>query len=292
MKNNSKLWNRYFCKNFLMQSYLEFDFKINPLTPWNEILMAELIEIGFDSFTEENDGILAYIQKDIFSEEQLEKVGILHREDIHISFTYQEMPNINWNEEWEKNFSPINVEDKVLIRAEFHDPDPTMHEIVIQPKMSFGTGHHPTTHLMIQQMLEMDFEGKKVLDMGCGTSVLAIFAKQKGAAEVTAIDIDEWSVENSIENAQRNGVELKISKGTAENLGNEMFDIILANINRNILISDIRAYVSVLNNGGKLLLSGLCFFDVNDILKVCTSQGLILENKQQREEWISLLLKK
>lgn len=292
MKNNSKLWNRYFCKNFLMQSYLEFDFKINPLTPWNEILMAELIEIGFDSFTEENDGILAYIQKDIFSEEQLEKVGILHREDIQISFTYQEMPNINWNEEWEKNFSPINVEDKVLIRAEFHDPDPTMHEIVIQPKMSFGTGHHPTTHLMIQQMLEMDFEGKKVLDMGCGTSVLAIFAKQKGAAEVTAIDIDEWSVENSIENAQRNGVELKISKGTAENLGNEMFDIILANINRNILISDIPAYVSVLNNGGKLLLSGLCFFDVNDILEVCTSQGLILENQQQREEWISLLLKK
>lgn len=292
MKNNSKLWNRYFCKNFLMQSYLEFDFKINPLNPWNEILMAELIEIGFDSFTEENEGILAYIQKDIFSEEQLEKVGILHREDIQISFTYQEMPNINWNEEWEKNFSPINVEDKVLIRAEFHDPDPTMHEIVIQPKMSFGTGHHPTTHLMIQQMLEMDFEGKKVLDMGCGTSVLAIFAKQKGAAEVTAIDIDEWSVENSIENAQRNGVELKISKGTAENLGNEMFDIILANINRNILISDIPAYVSVLNNGGKLLLSGLCFFDVNDILEVCTSQGLILENKQQREEWISLLLKK
>lgn len=292
MKNNSKLWNRYFCKNFLMQSYLEFDFKINPLTPWNEILMAELIEIGFDSFTEENDGILAYIQKDIFSEEQLENLGIMHREDIQISFTYQEMPNINWNEEWEKNFSPINVEDKVLIRAEFHDPDPTMHEIVIQPKMSFGTGHHPTTHLMIQQMLEMDFEGKKVLDMGCGTSVLAIFAKQKGAAEVTAIDIDEWSVENSIENAQRNGVELKISKGTAENLGNEMFDIILANINRNILISDIPAYVSVLNNGGKLLLSGLCFFDVNDILEVCTSQGLILENKQQREEWISLLLKK
>jgi len=292
MKNNSKLWNRYFCKNFLMQSYLEFDFKINPLNPWNEILMAELIEIGFDSFTEENDGILAYIQKDIFSEEQLQNVGIMHREDVQISFTYQEMPNINWNEEWEKNFSPINVEDKVLIRAEFHDPDPTMHEIVIQPKMSFGTGHHPTTHLMIQQMLEMDFEGKKVLDMGCGTSVLAIFAKQKGAAEVTAIDIDEWSVENSIENAQRNGVELKISKGTAENLGNEMFDIILANINRNILISDIPAYVSVLNNGGKLLLSGLCFFDVNDILEVCTSQRLILENKQQREEWISLLLKK
>ncbi len=284
--------NRYFCKNFAMPTYLEFDFKINPLQPWNEILMAELIHIGFDSFTEENDGILAYIQKDIYREEDLKNLDILHHENVQISFTCEEMPNINWNEEWEKNFSPINVEDQVLIRAEFHDSDPNMHEIVIQPKMSFGTGHHPTTHLMIQQMLGMDFEGKKVLDMGCGTSVLAIFAKQKGASDVSAIDIDEWSVQNSIENAQRNGVELNISQGTAENLGNEMFDIILANINRNILISDIPTYVSVLNNGGKLLLSGLCFFDVNDILEVCTAQKLTLENRQQREEWVSLLLKK
>lgn len=191
-----------------------------------------------------------------------------------------------------KNFQPINVADKVYIRADFHEPSETMHEIVITPKMSFGTGHHPTTHLMIQQMLEMDFEGKTVLDMGCGTSVLAIFAKQKDAERVVAIDIDEWSVTNSIENAEKNGVELEISQGTAENLGAEKFDIILANINRNILISDIPTYVSVLNDGGQLLLSGLCFFDVDDILEVCTEQNLKLTNKQQREEWISLLLEK
>ena len=275
-----------------MAAYLEFNFKIKPLQPWNEILMAELIEIGFDSFTEEYDGILGYIQKDLFKEEELKDIYLLQNEEVEISYTYEEMPNINWNEEWEKNFSPINVEDKVLIRAEFHESDPNMHEIVIQPKMSFGTGHHPTTHLMIQQMLDIDLENKKVLDMGCGTSVLAIFAKQKGAGRTVAIDIDEWSVENSKENAVRNNVELDIELGTADNLGKEKFEIILANINRNILISDIPTYVSVLEDGGKLLLSGLCFFDVDDILEVCTEQNLKLEKKIQREEWVSLLLSK
>lgn len=275
-----------------MNNYLEFNFKISPLFPWNEILMAELIEIGFDSFTEENDGILAYIPKNLFQEKELQEVPLLSNPEVQISYTFSEMPNINWNEEWEKNFEPIYVDDKVLIRAEFHEPNPNFHEIVIQPKMSFGTGHHPTTHLMIQQMLDMDLSGKTVLDMGCGTSVLAIFAKQRGAGRTVAIDIDEWSVENSKENAARNNVELDISQGTAENLGSEKFDVILANINRNILISDIPTYVSVLNNGGQLLLSGLCFFDVDDILEVCTQQHLTLKKKLQREEWVSLLLEK
>lgn len=275
-----------------MTSYLEFNFKIKPLQPWNEILMAELIGIGFDSFTEEADGILAYIPKESFVENDLKIVNLLNNPEVAVSYTYEEMPNINWNEEWEKNFSPINVEDKVLIRAEFHEPNATMHEIVIQPKMSFGTGHHPTTHLMIQQMLDMDLAGKKVLDMGCGTSVLAIFAKQKGAGRTVAIDIDEWSVENSKENAERNNVELDIELGTADNLGKEKFEIILANINRNILISDIPTYVDVLEDGGKLLLSGLCFFDVDDILEVCKGQNLMLEKQIQREEWVSLLLSK
>ncbi len=275
-----------------MQNYLEFDFKIEPLQPWNEILMAELIEVGFDSFTEEHDGILAYIPKDIFDEKELSNIALMHNEEIKISYTFREMPNINWNEEWEKNFEPIYVADKVLIRAEFHKPNPNLYEIVIQPKMSFGTGHHPTTHLMIEQMLEMDFTDKTVLDMGCGTSVLAIFAKQRGAGRTVAIDIDEWSVENSKENAARNNVELSISLGSADNLGAEKFDIILANINRNILISDIPTYEGVLNSGGQLLLSGLCFFDVDDILEVCNKCNLVLKNKQQREEWMSLLLQK
>ncbi|MDN3607299.1 50S ribosomal protein L11 methyltransferase [Kaistella yonginensis] len=275
-----------------MQNYLEFNFKISPLQPWNEILMAELIEIGFDSFTEEHDGILAYIQQEFFKEEELKEVQLLQNQEVKISYTFQEMPNINWNEEWEKNFSPINVEDQVSIRAEFHKNQNLPHEIIIQPKMSFGTGHHATTYLMIQQMLDMDLANKNILDMGCGTSVLAIFAKQQGAGKTVAIDIDEWSVENSIENAARNNVELEISQGTAENLGSENFDVILANINRNILISDIPTYVSILNKGGQLLLSGLCFFDVDDILEVCTKQNLSLKKKIQREEWVSLLLEK
>ena len=275
-----------------MSSYLEFNFKISPLQPWNEILMAELIEIGFDSFTEEHNGILAYIQKDLFIEKDLQEISMFSNEAVEISYTYREMPNINWNEEWEKNFDPINVENQISIRAEFHPNQNLAHEIIIQPKMSFGTGHHATTYLMIQQMLDMDFENKTVLDMGCGTSVLAIFAKQKGAGKTVAIDIDEWSVENSKENAERNNVELEISQGTADNLGAENFDIILANINRNILISDIPTYVSILNNGGQLLLSGLCFFDVDDILEVCTEQKLSLKKKLQREEWVTLLLEK
>ena len=275
-----------------MNNYLEFNFTISPLQPWNEILMAELIEIGFDSFTEEHNGILAYIQKDLFDDKQLQEINMFSNEAVEISYTYQEMPNINWNEEWEKNFEPINVEDQVSIRAEFHSNQNLPHEIIIQPKMSFGTGHHATTYLMIQQMLDMDFENKTVLDMGCGTSVLAIFAKQKGAGKTVAIDIDEWSVENSKENAERNNVDLDISQGTADNLGAENFDIILANINRNILISDIPTYVSVLNDGGQLLLSGLCFFDVDDILEVCNEHKLTLKRKLQREEWVSLLLEK
>lgn len=275
-----------------MTKYYEFKFKISPLEPWNEILMAELIEVGFDSFTEEYDGILAYIPQELLDEEAIKTIPLFSNPDINISYTFQEMPNINWNEEWEKNFEPINVDDKVYIRAEFHQPRTDLHELVIQPKMSFGTGHHPTTHLMIQQMMAMDFKDKNVLDMGCGTSVLAIYAKQRGAKRVVAIDIDEWSVENSKENAERNGVELAISQGTADNLGTEHFDIILANINRNILISDIPTYVSVLNTGGQLLLSGLCFFDVDDILEVCHEQNLKLTKQLQREEWVSLLLEK
>lgn len=275
-----------------MTQYLEFDFKIEPVEPWNEILMAELIEQGFDSFTENPDGILAYIQAELLNEEELKNQWLLNHDDVKISYTYKEMPNINWNEEWEKNFQPINVEDKVLIRAEFHESQGLEEEIIIQPKMSFGTGHHATTYLMIQQMMDMDFHGKKVLDMGCGTSVLAIYTKKKGASDVLGIDIDEWAVENSRENAERNNTPMRVELGTADNLGQEKFEIILANINRNILISDIPRYVEVLEPGGSLLLSGLCFFDVDDILQVCNEQNLQLQKKLQREEWVSLLLTK
>lgn len=275
-----------------MSKYLEFEFKVKPVQPWSEILMAELITVGFDSFTEEADGILGYIPAEDFEENSLKSLHSFQSDEVEISYTFREMPNINWNEEWEKNFEPIEIAGQVRIRAEFHPAEPAKHEIIIQPKMSFGTGHHPTTHLMIEQMMKLDFAGKAVLDMGCGTSVLGIYAKQRGAKSVLGIDIDEWAVENSRENAQRNGVEMEVKLGTAETLNEDKFDIILANINRNILLNDIPAYGQVLNSGGLLLLSGLCFFDVDDILKVTQAQGLTLKNRQQREEWMSLLLQK
>ena len=274
-------------------NYVEYDFTITPTSETAaEILVAELAEVGFESFVDTERGLLAYVQEPLWHKDILNDIYLLQNSDYHITYSYKTIQQVNWNEEWEKNFSPINVENKVLIRAEFHESQNTPYEIIIQPKMSFGTGHHATTYLMIQQMLDMDFSGKKVLDIGCGTSILAIFSKLKGAENVLAIDIDEWAVENSKENAQRNQMNFRIEQGTAENLGKENFDIILANINRNILISDIPTYVSVLNSGGKLLLSGLCFFDVNDILDVCTKHDLVLKNQVQKEEWVSLLLEK
>ena len=160
-----------------------------------------------------------------------------------------------------------------------------MEEIIIQPKMSFGTGHHPTTHLDDSANAGNGFQRQKVLDMGCRNFRFGDLCQNERRKRCFAIDIDEWSVENSKENAERNNVELRIELGTAENLGKEKFDIILANINRNILISDIPTYVKDMNEGSELLLSGLCFFDVADILEVCTEQGLKLKNKQQHEEW-------
>jgi len=279
-----------------MKEYLEVEFKIKPTNPWSEILIAYLIELEFDSFMENSDGFLAYILKEKFDEKKIIELCQTNFIGVDISYSFKEMPNINWNEEWEKNFSPINVENKVYIRAEFHPSKQTHgeieHEIIIHPKMSFGTGHHSTTYLMIQQMIDIDFTDKKVLDMGCGTSILGIYAKKRGAKEILCIDIDEWAVENSKENAQLNNTILRIERGTAENLGQERFDIVLANINRNILISDIPKYVEVLESGGFLLLSGLCFFDVEDIMQVCEEQRLILNNKYQKDEWVSLLFTK
>lgn len=275
-----------------MNNYTEFIFKVNPIEPWGEILIAELCELGFDSFTEVDDGVLAYITKELMNVEKVDKHWLLHHDDVQISYEYKEMPNINWNEEWEKNFDPIYVENKVEIRAEFHESKNLEYELVIQPKMSFGTGHHATTYNMVHAMLEMDFEGKSVLDMGCGTSVLAILAKKKGAKQVLAIDNDPWSVENSIENAERNKTEMQVLLGDANTLGNENFDIILANINKNILLKDLPIYSSVLNAGGELLLSGIYNFDVDDVLELCTQENLKPIRQLERNDWVSLLLKK
>src|SRR5690606_8568552 len=230
----------------------------------------------------------AYVKKNLDDEnEVLERIQILN--DAQIQYIKTEIEQVNWNEVWESGFQPIIVNDQCYIRAEFHPVKPEIpYEIVIQPKMSFGTGHHETTHLMVEYMVELDFEGKDVLDMGCGTSILAILAKKRSAKYAEAIDIDEWSTENSAENATRNNVELNIRLGDASILGDRKFDTIIANIQRNILMEDIPKYVKVLNFAGELILSGLMEGDFEDIKSKCEENGLKFLSKKQRNEWIAL----
>ncbi|MBA5630279.1 50S ribosomal protein L11 methyltransferase [Moheibacter lacus] len=269
-------------------NYIEYRFSISPVEPWREILMALLAEVEFESFVDTENGMDAYVKADLEDEKSiLEQIQSIS--EAKIEFERKEIEQENWNAQWESNFQPIMVKDQCYIRAEFHEPKPEIpFEIIIQPKMSFGTGHHETTHLMVEFILETDFTGKDTLDMGCGTSILAILAKMKGAAYTEGIDIDEWSVENSIENAARNQVEMTVKLGDAEILGYRNFDVIMANIQRNILMDDIPKYIKVLNFGGELLLSGLMEHDFEDIKKKCEENGLNFVSKKQRNEWIAL----
>lgn len=270
-------------------NYIEYSFTISPIEPWREILMALLSECGFESFADTDDGLNAYARK-IDEDEKCvcERINVLP--DAKIEFKRTEIEQQNWNEIWESGFRPISVNDQCYIRAEFHEERPEIpYEVIIQPKMSFGTGHHETTHLMVEYILELDLKGKDVLDMGCGTSILAILAKKRGAGYVEAIDIDDWAVENSIENAQRNEVNIAVKLGNVSVLGDRKFDTIIANIQRNILMEDIPAYSKVLKFAkSELILSGLMESDFEDIKSKCEENGLTFVSKKQRNEWIAL----
>lgn len=270
-------------------AYLEFRFTIAPLQPASEILVAELGEEGFESFVEEEDGIRAYIPSRDFKKDCLKEIQILKSEEYEISYTSREIEPVNWNSEWEKNFTPLIVDEKCSIRAPFHEKPDTEFDIIIEPKMSFGTGHHATTHMMVQFILKDDWEGRKVLDMGCGTGVLAILAAMKGAPEVDAIDIDNWCYLNSVENAERNNVDyISVYEGGAELLEGRKYDRIIANINRNILLEDIKIYSACLNSGGQLYLSGFYQEDFEAIEQECIRQGLTFAEQLERENWIAL----
>lgn len=268
--------------------YLEYDFKVNPLQPATDILIAELGEVGFESFVENETGLLAYILKSEWKEGLLDDFFILKHPDFEISWTSTEIQQQNWNEEWEKNFHPIKVGESCMVRAPFHKPAGVEYDIVIEPKMSFGTGHHQTTYMMLQHILETDFTGKSVLDMGCGTGVLAILAKKRGAGPVEAIDIDEWCFLNSEENVERNDCpEIKVFQGDSSLIGGKKYDIILANINRNILLDDIPIYAQCLENEGSLFLSGFYLEDLDAISSKCAAHGLEFEKKLEKNNWIS-----
>lgn len=269
--------------------YLEYDFKITPLQPATDILIAELGELGFESFVENETGLLAYILKSEWQDNVLEDLFVCQNPNFEISWTSKEIEQQNWNAEWEKNFHPIKVGDRCMVRAPFHQAVKVDYDIVIEPKMSFGTGHHETTHMMLQHILDNDFSGKSVLDMGCGTGVLAILAKKKGAKDVDAIDIDEWCFINTQENIERNScADIKAYQGDSSLLEGKQYDVILANINRNILLEDIPVYAKCLKKGGALFLSGFYLEDLDAISSKCATYGLEYEKNLEKNNWISV----
>ncbi len=255
----------------------------------SEILIAELGERPFESFIETETGFIAYIQKELWTEDILNDIYLLDSPEFSISYTIEEIDQVNWNEEWEKNFEPIDVDCKCHVRAPFHPKTNAQYDIVIEPKMSFGTGHHETTHMMIQHLLELNVTNLKTLDMGCGTAILAILAEMKGAKPIDAIDIDNWCYLNSIENAERNNChEITVYEGDADLLKGMKYDLIITNINRNILLNDMQQYVDCLNPNGILLLSGFYTEDIPFIDASCTEKGLTFVKKLERNNWVSL----
>ena len=273
----------------MSNTYLGYHFTVEPKELGCEILVAELGQKAFESFIETDFGVSAFVQKALWDETILEDIYILTSDEFKISYTVEEIEQVNWNEEWEKNFEPIEVDGKCHVRAPFHPKTTAPFDIVIEPKMSFGTGHHETTHMMIQHLLETEVANKKTLDMGCGTAILAILAEMKGAKPIDAIDIDEWCYLNSIENAARNNChEISVYEGDASLLEGRKYDLIIANINRNILLNDMAIYVSCLNEKGLLFLSGFYREDIPDIDACCVELGLKLEKTLERNNWVSL----
>ena len=269
--------------------YLGYHFSVEPKEPGSEILIAELGEKPFESFLETDNGFSAYIQKDLCTEDILDDINLLTSPEFTISYTVEEINQVNWNEEWEKNFEAIDVDGNCHVRAPFHPKTDAEFDIVIEPKMSFGTGHHETTHMMIQHLLETDVANMKTLDMGCGTAILAILAEMKGAKPIDAIDIDNWCYLNSIENAERNNChEITVYEGDVSLLKGKNYDLIIANINRNILLNDMQQYVDCLNKNGMLLLSGFYNEDIPFINESCTEKGLVFVKKFERNNWVSL----
>lgn len=272
--------------------YIQYSFTVTPAEPGSDILIALLADLGFESFTQNETGVDAYIQEEFENETLVKELSF---EDFTFSYVRTAIPKTNWNEEWEKNFSPVYVDDLVCIRAHFHPvAENVKHDIVITPKMSFGTGHHDTTWLVSKTMFSLNFKNANVLDMGCGTGILAILAKQLGATELLGIDIDEWSIENSIENAAiNNATDIDFKKGDASLLPTkETFDVVLANINKNVLKKDLPAYYSCLKKAGYLLLSGFFTADVDELKQLAMSIGFSFEESYNKNEWAVIKLKK
>lgn len=271
--------------------YLEVTFTVNPVSETaNDIIAALAAELGFESFVESEQGTIGYVPINQYDEQALnEALADFPMPDTKVTFTTCEMEDKNWNEEWEKHFfEPIVVDSRCVIHSTFHKDYPKADfDIIINPQMAFGTGHHQTTRLIISYLLDIELNGKTVLDMGCGTSILAILASMRGAKALTAIDIDEWCVNNSIDNLALNNISnIKVFQGDASSLASEgPFDVIIANINRNILLADMQYYVARMNQGGEIYFSGFYESDLPMIQAEAERHGLRYISHRVEKDW-------
>ena len=278
--------------------YFEFIFRTTPCNEVvNDVLSAVLGEVGFESFVEHEEGINAYIQQTLLDEDAIKTaLAYFPLEDTTITYEYTEAEDKDWNEEWEKNFfQPIVIQDKCVVHSTFHrDVPQAAYDIVINPQMAFGTGHHETTSLIIGKLLESELEGKSILDMGCGTSILAILARMRGAEPCTAIDIDEWCVRNSLENIELNKLDkIDVYLGDASILSDKgPFDVVIANINRNILLADMHYYTERMKKGATLIMSGFYTDDIPAIQEEAERNGLTFEGHSEKNRWAAVSFKK
>jgi len=273
-------------------NYFEIKLVFSQPEPWKEVFTALLGELGCDSFSdgETEEELLAYIQEDLFDKTQIDELLTDHSYEVKIRYSIQEVKTENWNTLWESNYSPVLIAERCHIRAPFHQKMESVdYEIVIEPKMSFGTAHHETTSMMIEYVLEEPVAQKSVLDMGAGTGVLAILSYMKGAFPVTAIDNDEWAYLNNIENNSRNNADQIVVKlGDAETIKGDHYQIIIANINRNILLRDLPAYEKCLEENGVIFLSGFYVEEDLDLIKEkCESLGLYYVSHKEKNKWCS-----
>lgn len=274
-------------------NYTELQLTVSP--DFTDILTAELGELGFESFVETDEGLNAYIVEPDFDEQALQELIAKYADQTAIAYEVNSLEKKNWNAEWEKEYEPIEVADQVRVRASFHPVDARFrYDIVINPKMSFGTGHHETTAMMLEHQLGLDFAEKTVLDVGSGTGILAVLAAKMGAQAVVAFDIEEWAVENARENAELNNCpQITVFQGTIDDVDpTNRYDIILANINRNVLLAEIPLYNSLLTTQGQLLVSGFYEADAPDIAQKAIDTGLTTSNTLIRNQWTSLVFDK
>ncbi len=274
--------------------YSEVDIRLNKLEPYTDILIAKLDEINFESYSEDENGIKAYVQTQKLDLDALKEIISIVAEQTQISFGINKLKQQNWNARWESSYSPVFINDDCVIRAHFHKSFPKIkYELIITPKMSFGTGHHQTTLLMMNEMFNLDFNNKYVLDIGTGTGILAILASKLGAQSLLAVDIEEWAFNNAKENAELNKVSnIDFILGDARDIKNVKFDFILANINRNVILDNIAIYVNCLKDAGEILLSGFLNEDITLILERTKELNLKLVDLKNIDKWQILRLKK